>query len=66
MSDDERVDELSTAELSRLQLEREAAEQERAREAFDETEAVEHERRAEKARYLRDKLNERAESEREG
>ena len=42
---------------------REQAERERAREALDEQETREHERRAEKAGYLREKLDERAASE---
>lgn len=54
-----------TAELKRVQTKREAVERESAREAPDEDEAAAHERRAEKANYLRQKLDERAESERE-
>ena len=53
-----------TEELKTTQREREQAERERAESAPDEDEAVQHERRAEKARYLADKLEERAESER--
>lgn len=48
-----------TEELKLTQLERE-----RADSAPDEDEAVQHERRAEKARYLAEKLEKRAESER--
>jgi hypothetical protein len=54
-----------TAELRKAQLTREAAERQHAERAPDEDEAATHERRAEKARYLREKLEERAESERE-
>jgi len=53
-----------TEELKIVQSEREAAERERAREALDEEEAAQHDRRADKARYLRKKLEEREESER--
>ena len=53
-----------TEELKGIQTEREAAERERARSAHDEDEAAQHERRADKARYLREKLEQRAESER--
>jgi hypothetical protein len=53
-----------TEELKIAQLEREQAERQRARKVPDEDEAVQHERRAEKARYLAEKLEERAESER--
>lgn len=54
-----------TEELKLTQLERERAERRRAESAPDEDEAVQHERRAEKARYLAEKLEKRAESERE-
>jgi hypothetical protein len=54
-----------TEELKLSQLEREQAERQRARDVFDEDEAAQHERRAEKARYLAEKLEERAESERQ-
>jgi hypothetical protein len=53
-----------TEELKITQREREQAERERAESAPDEDEAVQHERRADKARYLAEKLEERAESER--
>jgi hypothetical protein len=53
-----------TEELKLTQLERERAERKRAESAPDD-EATQHERRAEKARYLAEKLEERAESERE-
>jgi hypothetical protein len=53
-----------TEELKLTQREREEAERRRARRVPDEDEAAQHERRAEKARYLAEKLEERAESER--
>jgi hypothetical protein len=58
-------EEQETEELKKLQLQREADEQERARSATDEEETAQHERRADKARYLREKLEQRAASERE-
>jgi hypothetical protein len=58
-------EEPETEELKKLQLEREADEQERAKSAPDEAETAQHERRADKARYLREKLEQRATSERE-
>ena len=54
-----------TEELRQLQSERVQAETEQARSSSDEQEAAQHERRADKARYLREKLEERADSERE-
>ena len=54
-----------TEELRLEQERREADEQQRAETTPDEDEAAQHERRAEKARYLREKLEERARSERE-
>ncbi len=54
-----------TEELRAIQGQREAVEAERASSAPDEAESAQHRRRAEKARYLRHKLDERAESERE-
>jgi hypothetical protein len=54
-----------TEELKLSQLEREQAERRRARDVPDEDEAEQHERRAEKAKYLAEKLEERAESERQ-
>jgi hypothetical protein len=54
-----------TEELKIIQVEREAAEREQAESALDEDEAAQHERRADKARYLKEKLEERAESERQ-
>jgi len=58
------TEEQKTEELKILQAEREADERERAVSALDEDEAEQHERRADKARYLREKLEQRAESER--
>jgi hypothetical protein len=54
----------TTEELRIEQLQREAAERDRAGDAIDVEEAEQHERRADKARYLRDKLEERAAAER--
>ncbi|HEY2771391.1 MAG TPA: hypothetical protein VGI87_12520 [Solirubrobacteraceae bacterium] len=54
-----------TGELRNAQLAREADEREHARRTDDEDEFAQHERRAEKAQYLREKLEERAESERQ-
>ena len=53
-----------TEELKVIQTEREAEERERAESSLDEDEAAQHERRADKARYLREKLEQREESER--
>jgi membrane protein len=52
-----------TEELRLEQIERERAEKTRAAEAHDEPETEQHERRAERAEYLREKLQERAEAE---
>jgi hypothetical protein len=54
-----------TEELKITQLEREQAERKRADNVSDESEAAQHERRAQKAGYLAEKLEERARSERE-
>jgi hypothetical protein len=54
-----------TSELQKIQLRREAEERELAESAADEEETAQHQRRADKARYLQEKLEERAESERE-
>ena len=54
-----------TEELKIVQADREAAEREAAQSAVDEEEVAQHERRAEKARYLKEKLEDRAESERQ-
>jgi hypothetical protein len=53
-----------TEELKIVQADREAAEREAAKSAIDDEEAAQHKRRAEKARYLREKLEQREESER--
>ena len=52
-----------TEQLRVAQREREKAEKELARRAPDEDEAAQHQRRAEKSRYLREKLEERAATE---
>ena len=54
----------TTEELRVEQLTREAEERERARAADSPDETGQHERRAEKADYLRRKLEERSEAER--
>jgi hypothetical protein len=53
-----------TEELTREQMNREQAEWRRAEEADTDTETAQHERRGDKAAYLREKLEERAEAER--
>jgi hypothetical protein len=58
-------EEPETEELSQAQREREEAESEQAASAPTDDEAAQHQRRAEKAAYLREKLQERAESERQ-
>jgi hypothetical protein len=55
----------TTQELRLEQLRREREEREEARGASTEDEAEQHARRAEKADYLKRKLEERAEAERE-
>lgn len=55
----------TTEELRAVQADRERTERELAGEAADEREEQTHERRAERAAYLREKLDEKAESERE-
>jgi hypothetical protein len=57
-------DEHKTEELKIVQADREAAEREAAASAVDEDEVAQHARRADKARYLRQKLEEREQSER--
>jgi hypothetical protein len=54
-----------TDELAEAQRRREAAERKAAQAAGDEKDSEQHARRAEKAGYLRSKLRERAESERD-
>jgi hypothetical protein len=58
-------DEPSTEQLQSAQLRRELSEREQAREASDDTEQLAHARRAEKASYLLEKLEERERSEQE-
>jgi hypothetical protein len=58
-------DQHKTEELKIVQADREATEREAAKSAIDEEEVAQHERRADKARYLREKLEEREESERQ-
>jgi hypothetical protein len=58
------TDEPDTEALKQAQLEREQAERRRAETVPDDDEAAQHERRADKAGYLAEKLEERAESER--
>ena len=55
----------TTEELRAVQADRERAEREMADAAPDPLEERTHERRAERAAYLREKLEEKAESERE-
>lgn len=59
------TEEPDTQALRDEQMRREIQEQLRAHSAQDDEEFAQHERRAEKARYLRAKLEERAESERD-
>jgi hypothetical protein len=54
----------TTQELRLDQLRRESSERERAGSSLEEDEAEQHVRRADKAAYLREKLEERAASER--
>jgi hypothetical protein len=55
----------TTQELRLEQLQRETTEHDRAKESPEPDEAEQHERRSEKAGYLREKLEERAKAERE-
>ena len=59
-------EEPTTQELRERQLERERVEREDAEVSPDPQDTQAHERRADKARYLRRKLEEREESERDG
>jgi hypothetical protein len=59
MEEDPNVQELSAEQLSRAKREEQLAEV-----AEEDEEVAQHERRADKARYLREKLEERRESER--
>ena len=58
-------DEPTTEELRVAQFQEEQGERERARRSEEGEETKRHARRADKAAYLREKLEERAESERE-
>ena len=62
---DERSDDPSTEELKIVQGERETASHEAAKSADTEAEEAQHDRRAEKSAYLREKLEERERAERE-
>jgi hypothetical protein len=55
----------TTRELRIEQSQREAREREQARESPEEPETKQHERRADRAAYLKQKLDERAKSEEE-
>lgn len=57
-------DEPTTEELKISQLKRELAERESARQAEPAEETEQHDRRADKAAYLREKLTERGDAER--
>jgi hypothetical protein len=57
-------EEPTTQELRLDQLRREQAERERAEKGISPDDTGQHERRADKASYLREKLDERAEAER--
>jgi hypothetical protein len=59
------ADEHDTGKLKARQIEQLRHERRLAQEATDEDEFAQHERRAEKADYLREKLEERERSERE-
>ncbi|MBA2341839.1 MAG: hypothetical protein H0V85_00060 [Thermoleophilaceae bacterium] len=58
-------DDPTTEELRVAQLHEEREERERARESDEGEETKRHARRADKAAYLREKLDQRAESERD-
>ena len=55
----------TTEELRLEQLKRERGERDEAEQAPTEDDTAQHERRADKAAYLKEKLEERAESERQ-
>ena len=59
------TDDPTTQELRIEQARREAEERERAGDAESESETEQHDRRAEKAAYLREKLEQRERAERE-
>lgn len=58
-------EDIETRALRRAQEEREQIERREADRSLDDEEAGAHERRADKAEYLKEKLEERAEAERE-
>jgi hypothetical protein len=58
-------EEPTTQELKAAQIQRETLERRQAEVAIDEDETAQHARRAEKAQYLREKLEEREQSEQE-
>jgi hypothetical protein len=58
-------EDIETRALRRAQAEREAIERREAEETPLEEDTAAHERRADKAEYLKEKLDERAEAERE-
>lgn len=60
-----RDDDPTTQDLASEQVQRELSAREAEEGAVDKEEALTHSRRADKARYLREKLAEREESERE-
>jgi hypothetical protein len=60
------MDERDTRELRIQQVQRELEERRRAEESGEPEETRSHERRADKHAYLREKLGDREESEREG
>jgi hypothetical protein len=65
MADDQAPDSKQTAELKEHQRDQELLEREQLSEAQTDAEVERHRRRADKARYLREKLEEREQSERE-
>lgn len=65
MADDKRDPLTETAELKKHQLEQEQLEREQLASSGGDAETERHRRRAEKARYLRQKLEQREDSERE-
>ena len=65
MSAGSRDNEPTTEDLRAVQLDREHDERERADSSYSEDETGQHERRADKAAYLRAKLEERERAERE-
>jgi len=62
---DESPDDLTTGELRALQLSREREERKAAERSDTDEETAQHDRRAAKSAYLREKLEEREEAERQ-